>query len=438
MGQVATFGHTWNGSSLSLTYTYNKDHQRSKLVANDNTYLPIGLTPGSATYTKNALNQYTAVGATAYAYDGRGNLTGDGVWTYGYDTENRLVSASNGTTTISYGYDALGRRLSKTVGGVSTSWASYGNREIAEYQGTGTPVLQSRTVFGAGLDEPVASISPTNVRTYMFQDTLGSVIALGNATGQVTEKYAYTAYGLNTLVGPGTSAYRYAGRRFEPETGLYHNRARAYSPTLGRFLQTDPIGTDGGINLYAYCANDPIDCTDPNGNIGQLVSSVSSGVSSYLDNSYVSMSSGIRNFYNDITSDFFGTTASVLASFPQVGMEIGWAGWIGTADRAADSTNLFRAVMGPELESIQSFKAFSNPVGIETKYFATSLEGAASYASQAMSAFGDGPFSFVGTSIPTKSITSEMMVTVDRGIQTIVVPTERLQNLSRPVILPSR
>jgi RHS repeat-associated protein len=61
-----------------------------------------------------------------------------------------------------------------------------------------------------------------------------------------------------SLTGPGTSAYRYARRRYEPETGLYCNGARAYSPSLGRFLQTDPIGTQGGINLYACSANNPI------------------------------------------------------------------------------------------------------------------------------------------------------------------------------------
>ncbi len=87
-------------------------------------------------------------------------------------------------------------------------------------------------------------------------------------------------------------------------------------------------------------------------------------------------------------------------------------------------------------ESIQSENAFINPAGIESKYFSTSLEGAQSYASQATSAFGDGPFSFVQTSIPTSSITSEMAVTVDSGIQTIVVPSAKLPSLSAPVILP--
>jgi RHS repeat-associated protein len=77
------------------------------------------------------------------------------------------------------------------------------------------------------------------------------VIALANAAGQVTERYAYTGYGLTVATGPNTAAYRYTGRRFDAETGLYFYRARAYSPALGRFLQTDPIGTKGGINLYA-------------------------------------------------------------------------------------------------------------------------------------------------------------------------------------------
>jgi RHS repeat-associated protein len=111
-------------------------------------------------------------------------------------------------------------------------------------------------------------------------------------------------------------------------------------------------------------------------------------------------------------------------------------GAFAAAEGAGATTNLFRAVTTPELESIQSLNAFSNPAGIEVKYFSTSLEGAQSYASQATSAFGDGPFSFVRTSIPTSSITPEMSVTVDRGIQTVVVPTGQLPGLSTPVILP--
>lgn len=102
----------------------------------------------------------------------------------------------------------------------------------------------------------------------------------------------------------------------------------------------------------------------------------------------------------------------------------------------AGTTTLYRAVMNPEADSIQASGAFTNPAGIETKYFSTSLEGAQSYASQASRAFGDGPFSIVQTSIPTSSITPDMVVSVDRGIQTVVVPTADLTKLSAPVFVP--
>jgi len=106
------------------------------------------------------------------------------------------------------------------------------------------------------------------------------------------------------------------------------------------------------------------------------------------------------------------------------------------SEAAGGTTQLFRAVMPAEAESIGSTGAFSNPFGIETKYFATSLEGAQSYASQASTAFGDGPFSFFTTAIPTGATTPEMRVTVD-GIESIVVPTEDLSKLAAPTPVAS-
>jgi RHS repeat-associated protein len=291
--QLSTLAHVWNGGSVSLNYNYNQDHQRSGYSISDGTFLPSGIAASSATYTSNVLNQYTAVNSTAYSYDKRGNFTSNGLWTYGYDTENRLVSASGPGVTASYVYDPFGRRLRKVVNSITTLWASYGNQEIAEYSGPGSTVsLVRRFVYGPGLDEPVAAVSASNVRTYQFQDALGSVILATNAAGQITEKYGYTGYGLTLSAGANTAAFRYAGRRYDPELGLYFNRARSYSPTLGRFLQTDPIGTDGGLHLYAYVGNDPLNKTDPMGKASQTSSySVASSQSFEEDDEETAQSS---------------------------------------------------------------------------------------------------------------------------------------------------
>jgi RHS repeat-associated protein len=107
--------------------------------------------------------------------------------------------------------------------------------------------------------------------TYLHTDGTGSVIAQTSPTGAVLDRYGYGAYGESaTTAGV---LYRYAGRRLDPETGLYYNRARMYSAKLGRFLQPDPSGTADGANLYAYTNNDPVNKTDPSGRFAQGVES---------------------------------------------------------------------------------------------------------------------------------------------------------------------
>jgi RHS repeat-associated protein len=99
--------------------------------------------------------------------------------------------------------------------------------------------------------------SPSITRRFNHADALGSVVAVSVAAGAVSERFAYTVYGVadaNT-----GSAMRYTGRRLDATTGLYDLRARDYSPMLGRFLQADPIGIAGRTNLYAYVGNDPLE-----------------------------------------------------------------------------------------------------------------------------------------------------------------------------------
>jgi RHS repeat-associated protein len=94
-------------------------------------------------------------------------------------------------------------------------------------------------------------------------DIQGSVIASLDASSGVLTKAGYRPYGESNTA---TGVFRYTGARIDSETnGLYNFRARMYSPVLGRFMQVDPIGTRGGVNLYAYVGNDPLNLLDPYG-----------------------------------------------------------------------------------------------------------------------------------------------------------------------------
>jgi len=133
---------------------------------------------------------------------------------------------------------------------------------VGEYN-TGNTVLR-RYVHGSGVDEPVVWYEGAGLtdRRWFQVDERGSTIATTDSNGAATI-YQYGPYG-EPLSWAG-ARFRYTGQIALPEIGLYHYKARVYDPKLGRFLQTDPIGSKDDLNLYTYVGNDPLDRTDPSG-----------------------------------------------------------------------------------------------------------------------------------------------------------------------------
>ncbi|CAG4920134.1 RHS repeat-associated core domain-containing protein [Paraburkholderia gardini] len=219
----------------------------------------------STAFTTNALNQYTGAAGKAVTYDRNGNLTGDGVWTYGYDLDNRMRTASRSGTSATLGYDPEGRMVRTTVNGVETNLLYDGPNLAAEYDAAGK--LTRRYVFGPGVDAPLVQYegAATNAKSWLYANQQGSVVALANGTGATIASQAYGPFGETD--GTPASRFGYTGQQYLASLGLYYYKARMYSPTLGRFLQTDPVGTADDLNLYVYVKNNPVNFTDPTGMI---------------------------------------------------------------------------------------------------------------------------------------------------------------------------
>ncbi|MDK2858379.1 MAG: hypothetical protein PWQ89_1498 [Verrucomicrobiota bacterium] len=214
------------------------------------------------TRTHNDADQLLSAGADEYEYDPNGNLTNSSNLAYAWDYDNRLASAGS----TEYLYDGSGVRIGR-ISGSATNWfvinyADSLKRPLAETDASGTV---TRWYVWAGF-RLLAHIESDGTIRYYHQDELGSTQALTDGSGAVTDQFAYSPYGqLLSRTGATQIPFGWLGGYgvyHDPVPDLHLTLHRAYSAEQRRFISDDPMGIDGGANLYAYGNLNPLAFVD--------------------------------------------------------------------------------------------------------------------------------------------------------------------------------
>ncbi|MEK6301802.1 MAG: RHS repeat-associated core domain-containing protein [Acidobacteriota bacterium] len=289
LGRLATSNQTSNGSSAQRLFEYDRWGNRTAVYDG----LPGGKTPPtqiqSITYPStfqqggsaptNRIGSVTNNGSPVnFTYDAAGNVTNDGLHTYGYDAENRVVSVDSGAT-AQYRYDHQNRRVTKIVGSSWTHYVWQGSQVVSEHDATTpystNPTYQAKSArvdyiySGARRIQSRQRTSSTGPWTsrYFLSDRLSTRITL-DTSGNVVGRQAHLPFGEDFGESGTQEKHHLTGYERDSESGTDYAVNRQYAQTIGRFNRTDPfdassrISNPQSLNRYSYTGNNPVNRTD--------------------------------------------------------------------------------------------------------------------------------------------------------------------------------
>jgi len=292
--RLAGIGNVGLASGQFSTYAYTTTPENFiAAIAETSDSATVYPGPGTQTAAYNNVNARTTLSGQPFSYDANGNLLADGLRTYQWDAEKRLVGISYpgfpgqiGKATA-FAYDGLGRRtaITSTLAGGgprgtgSSAWWPHfygggGDSGIASlttnYVWCGARICQARNAYNAPTREYYAEgefvLGEPALPYYYGPDQLGSVRRAFASTSSAPA-YSYDPYGNPLQTAAPVTDFVYAGMLYNADSGLYLTQYRAYNPAIGRWLSRDPFGesSDPAANLYRYVRGNPVSLTDPTG-----------------------------------------------------------------------------------------------------------------------------------------------------------------------------
>ena len=284
IGRIVSRNHSLGTNAFSRAYSYD-DFDR--LAADGDTAytydaagnrLTMTDASGTTTYSRGAGDRFSSWTGGSYTHDTAGCVTrimrGSDTLGLKWNGQYQLVSVTtNGAFAESYAYDALGRRVSTTTAEDTIRHVYDGVQCIADMDEQGD-VVASYT-WGAGIDNPLA-VTTDGATYYPLTDIQGTIWGYADANNAIVANFTYDAWGnilsaTSSVPALARNRYRFQCREWSAATGLVNFRARWYDPATGRWISKDPIGLSGGLNLYAFCGNYPVNSLDPYGEVGALI-----------------------------------------------------------------------------------------------------------------------------------------------------------------------